>query len=101
MVVRLIVCALATWRLTNIIEQEEIGEPLRKIAGEYENDLGGLSYPDTFLGKLFGCFWCLSVWVGGIVTIMSEINLLLMYPFALSTLAIALRELWQEQIQSP
>ena len=66
----LLVAILATERLTSIVYREKIAEPLRYWIGERKDIHTGLdSFPDTFLGKLFACFWCLSVWVALLVTI--------------------------------
>jgi hypothetical protein len=46
-------------------------------------------YPNTMWGKLFECYWCLSVWVGILVTVIVVIDLWwLLLPFALSGGAI-------------
>ncbi len=86
-----IVAALATFRITSILHHEEIAAPFRKyfggvlIAEEW-------TYPDTFIGRLLGCFWCVSVWVGLFCSILVYIRPELLVPFALSTVAIGLYE---------
>lgn len=85
----LCVAALATWRITSILYREKIATPIRRWFGE-RNDVhtGMESYPDTFFGKLFSCYWCLSVWVGITVTFIWYGNPYFLLPFALSALAI-------------
>ncbi|HRO44515.1 DUF1360 domain-containing protein [Agriterribacter sp.] len=52
---QLVVCILATWRLTHLLSKEDgpfdIIYRLRKKAGA------------GFLGNLLDCFYCLSIWV--------------------------------------
>jgi len=49
-----------------------------------------------FLESLFSCVWCLSVWIGAILTLSAIINervtILLALPFALSAIAIFITE---------
>lgn len=92
----LIVGGLATWRLTSILHEEEIAAPVRKAIGivEYSDESPSYwTYPDTFIGKMFQCFWCLSVWVGGAITLLLHIFPRLSLPFALSSLAIGINYL--------
>lgn len=93
-----IVGMLAVWRITNIIQQEEIAEPLRRKLGvtESKDDPDYRIYPDNFIGKVLECFWCGSVWVGGVVTITLFIFPPLLLPFALSAGAILVKD-WLEQ----
>lgn len=93
MEITLIIAALAAWRITKAINEEKIGEGVRrKFAGEREDALGMLTYKDTFLAKLILCFWCLSFWVGVFCTLMVFIYPYFLYPFAISTAAIFLEE---------
>ena len=60
--VLLLLSVLTCWRITSILHDEEIAAPIRKwVGGEFLFD--EWVYPDTFVGHLFGCFWCLSMWV--------------------------------------
>lgn len=84
------ICLLATFRLTSIIYQEEIASFIRKYVGGYD----GISYPDNFIGQLFNCYWCLSVWVGAFVYGIYLLDATkILYPFALSAGAMFLYEL--------
>lgn len=87
-----IVTVLATWRITSILHHEEIAAPLRKWLGQ--DKLG--SYPATFWGRLYGCFWCLSVWTGAVCALILWLFPPLLAPFALSAGA-----LWIERLVNP
>lgn len=79
----LIIASLIVWRVTSFLYRERglfnIFGRLRNLLGIYqipkkENDI--ISYDlesDNELGKMFLCFWCLSVWVSlAYVLIMGE-----------------------------
>lgn len=86
---------LAVWRITNIVQREEIAAPVRKAVGimEIDNeDPDYWIYPDNFIGKVFHCFWCGSVWVGIAVTLLLILFPPLILPFALSAGAIIIKE---------
>ena len=92
---KLVVAVLATWRLSSLLVNEdgpfEMFDWLRKQIGVYltdENDV-----PLSFLGKLFECVWCISVWVGtGVLVIMYTRLWIVLIPFALSAGAIIIEE---------
>lgn len=67
-VATVIVCGLASWRLASLLHTEDAFGWLRKWIG-IGNDTEGYPaiYPDTFWGKVFGCFWCLTLFTSGIV----------------------------------
>lgn len=50
-----IVDVLATHRLTRLVVDDEVTEPVRQAV---------LSRSDGFWADLIGCRWCVSVWVG-------------------------------------
>lgn len=96
---------LATWRITSILQREEIASPIRRAVGAttYEPDDGDpdhFIYADNFIGKVFYCFWCGSVWGGIAVTILLLIFPPLILPFALSAGAIAFKH-WLEDFEPP
>jgi hypothetical protein len=64
-----LLCALVTWRVASLLHTEDAFEWLRRWIG-IENDERGYPtiYPQNFLGKLFHCFWCLSLVVSVPVT---------------------------------
>lgn len=89
-----LVAGLAVWRITNIIQKEEIASPVRQSLGVVEpdgEDPDYWIYPDNFVGKLLHCFWCGSVWIAGAVTILCILFPPLILPFALSALAILIK----------
>lgn len=92
--VYLVVGILATYRLTSLF-QREVGPFgmfvwIRKRFGVVHDALGfPHGYPDTMFGKLFECFWCLSVWAGALVALAILLGgWWLMLPLALSGGAI-------------
>jgi len=102
-----VIALLATERITSIIYREKIAAKIRYLAGERIDSATGLEiFPfieTRFIGKLFNCFWCLSVWVGLFVTLIWFIFPYALLPFALSYLAMVLDEMtinkWLEQTQ--
>ena len=89
----LVVAALASWRITNILYEEEITHPLRrKIGASQDEGTGTWSYPDTFIGRLWMCFWCLSIWVSVICSVLYIVEPRILLPFALSSVAIWMKE---------
>lgn len=91
----LLVGGLAVWRITSIVQREGIFRWPRKLIGITENDEGPDSwlYPDNFLGAVFACFWCGSVWVAGLVVVILYVFPPALLPFALSAVAIGLQHL--------
>jgi len=92
--VYLLIAILATYRLTSLLHREvgpfELMTRIRKRFG-IVHDFDGFphGYPDTMFGKLFECSWCLSVWSGGIVTVVMLLGgWWLLLPLALSGGAI-------------
>lgn len=86
------IAALATFRLTSILHEEEIARPIREKLQIQQNGQETV-YPDTFWGKLFSCFWCISVWVAFGVLCILELAPVILLPFALSTAAIWIKGL--------
>lgn len=94
-----LIAGLATWRITNIIQREEIASPVRRSLGVFEpdgEDPDHWIYPDNFIGKVLHCFWCGSVWVAGAMTVLCLIFPPLILPFAVSALAILVKT-WIER----
>ena len=63
----LLLCALATWRLSVLLVEErgpwDIMLGLRGRFGiTHDPDGKPISWPDG-IGALFGCVWCVSVWL--------------------------------------
>ena len=61
----LLLSGLATWRLTSLLHTEGAFEWLRKWIGIGHDDEGHPAvYPEHTLGKIFQCFWCLTLFAG-------------------------------------
>jgi hypothetical protein len=89
-----LIVALATWRLTSIIHREGIARFVRRLAGgKWDSTLEVTEYPDNFVGELFSCFWCLSVWVALLCTLTYFIFPPVLYILAASTVAILIERL--------
>lgn len=67
-----LICGLASWRLASLLHTEDLFEWLRKWIG-IEHDESGypFSYPTNLWGKIFDCFWCLSLVTSGLMTIVA------------------------------
>lgn len=97
----IIIMILAVWRLTSLLHTERgpfnIFVKIRtKFGVTHDNEHFPIGYPDTFIGNLIACYWCLSVWVaiGVWVTylLFPKVTLILYVPFAISAGAIILNE---------
>ena len=86
--IRLVVAALATWRLTTMLWYEfgplDVFLRLRTLVGAHEHP------PRGFWASLFACYWCLSVWVGLGCALVAWLWWYALIPFALSGAAILL-----------
>lgn len=93
----LVVYFIAIWRIANLFVSEagpwNIFRRIREWAG-IGHDNAGVPYmiPDGFMGQLFSCIWCFSIWVSFFVMTVwlfyPEWALKLCVPFALSGGAI-------------
>lgn len=86
----LIIACLACWRITSILHAEKIASPIRKLVGIIEDPSGEEMYPDHFLGQLFSCLWCLSVWIALVCLGFVLVFPYFLLPFAMSAVAIAI-----------
>lgn len=94
---RFMVMVMAVARVTRILVDETIAEPIRKAVGIYHNDAGKkITHDDTFLAQLLWCFWCTSVWISAAFVLVYALSPflfdILSIPFAVSWAAIALYE---------
>lgn len=66
MLTEAILIGLAAWRVASFLVNEDgpfnVSHRLRVRIGWVYDEYGGISRPDTFLGGLFSCVWCMSVW---------------------------------------
>lgn len=102
-IVYLLVGILATYRLTSLLHREagpfNMFVWVRERFGIIHDVLGfPHGYPDTMFGKLFECFWCLSVWSGtGVAVVLLLGGWWILLPFALSGGAILCVEAAEKQ----
>lgn len=81
---RFLVAALATWRLTSLLVAED--GPGHVFAW-WRKQVGTVG----FWAELFGCVWCLSVWIGLLMTVVALTPAWwLLWPLALSAVTISL-----------
>lgn len=71
----LIANCLATWRLTSLLVNEpgpyDVFGQFRDIVGIEYDELGRKIFTSE-LAKMFGCFWCCSIWVGILIAILRK-----------------------------
>lgn len=70
---------LATWRISSLFVHEKgpfhIFSILREAIGiQHDNDDNPYAYPSGFLGELFSCVWCFSIWIGIFLAILYFIS---------------------------
>ena len=88
---------LATWRISSLLADEDgpldIFLKFREKLGEYqeldsEGDVIDVM-PDRFVPQMFGCVWCISIWVGAVFFLLPPyLAQMIAFPFALSAGAI-------------
>jgi hypothetical protein len=93
---KFLIGCLATWRLAALLISDygpfDVFEKLRKRLGVYFQDEYGR--PNSLLGKLFSCMWCMSIWSGTLATLICMSPLWwLMVPFAFSAVAIVIENI--------
>ena len=86
-----LVSLLAGWRITQIINYEDIMEPVRDAIGI--DPLLDPEIQDTWLAQMISCFDCCSVWVGLVTTLVALIRPVLLLPFAFSAVAMLLEKI--------
>ncbi|WP_416151228.1 DUF1360 domain-containing protein [Salipaludibacillus sp. HK11] len=103
-----ILIGLAVFRLTHLFLYDKITEPLRflflkeeKIINEEGSDEWiyvakgrGLQ---KFIGEIFNCHWCLSVWISGFILVgflvLPQVTIYVIYLFAIAAVAVVLEEI--------
>lgn len=94
-----ILLSLATWRISNLLIHEDgpldVFARLRFLVG-VKYDEKSNTYGTNFVSILFSCIYCMSIWVGIIVTglfygFTSVLHF--MIPFALSAVSILIKEI--------
>ncbi len=95
-----LILALATWRITSLLVNEygpfNLLERMRYWLGvRYDEDLRRIG--TNVVAEAFTCVWCLSVWVGLVLSValyaMPVLSVWLLLPFALSAGAIVIDRL--------
>lgn len=95
-----LILALATWRITSLLVNEygpfNLLERLRyRLGVRYDESLQRIG--TNVVAEAFTCMWCLSVWVGMVLSIalyaMPVLSVWLFLPFALSAGAIVIERL--------
>ena len=93
----LLIAALATWRLTTLLVNEDgpldVLVKFRSLIG-IKWDAQSESYGTNFIAEAFTCVWCLSIWIGAVVAIFIAPTLIWYpaYALALSAAAIIIEE---------
>lgn len=66
----ILLCGLATWRFASLLHTEDAFEWLRSLVGIGNDEKGYPAvYPETFWGKVFHCFWCLTLAAGLVIVL--------------------------------
>lgn len=70
------VLPFVTWRVTSLLFDESPFDWLRKILkiDQSEEDSYKWAYPETSIAQTFSCFWCLSLWVSLLFSIILTIT---------------------------
>lgn len=94
----IVLIMLAAWRVTTFIRIEDgpwnVMRRLRVRIGIIHDAEGvPVGWPDTLLGNLFKCFWCLSFWTGLGMYLFWLLSPIIPLVFALSTGAIIVEEI--------
>ena len=103
MEVRLIVGALAAWRLALMLTREDgpfdVFERIRRVSGVYYTDECGR--PLTTFGRLLNCLWCTSMWTGTLTCVVVFTSIWpVLVPFAFSAVAVLIDtgvEQWRDR----
>jgi Protein of unknown function (DUF1360) len=73
----MLVCAFAGWRLTRALVEEDVGEPVRKWIGAWVWKIKVEDEPDpkappkwkTWIGDLVVCPYCVGWWMTAVITL--------------------------------
>jgi hypothetical protein len=78
-----ILMTLATYRLTRLLVVDNFPPILyvrEKLTGDEETNKPSLPWVPWWLEYLAGCYWCMSVWVAGGMTLAVTLSIGLPYP---------------------
>lgn len=92
-----LILALAVWRISSLLISEpgpwHIFERLRHAVGVRYHPETYERIASNTLSEMFTCIWCMSVWIGILLTVayylLPQVTTWLMLPLALSTAALA------------
>jgi len=102
-----ILIGLAVFRLTHLFLYDKITESLRLVFLYEEKVINGEEDIEwhyvtkgfgvkKFIGELFICHWCMSVWLSGMVIagylIFPQVFIVIIYIFSIAALAVILEE---------
>lgn len=101
----LLLLALATWRLTNLLTDEQgpfdMFVHMRHKLGVRKNAQNE-NYGITELGKLFSCIWCLSPWIGLLFSVVYYLRrgvaIAITLPLSLSALALLYQKILRGKV---
>lgn len=89
----------ASWRLSNLLVEEEgpgnIFVKIRKVMGVYYDEYSQ-KQTTGWLGDLFSCVWCMSVWVSFILVSLDKwrfFHQYLVLPLGLSGMVVVVHKL--------
>jgi len=99
--INVVILSLATWRISSLLVDEdgpfEIFMKLRNLVG-VKFDAEGYVYGSNELSKQFVCLWCMSLWVGILLSIIYFLlpwTIYVFMGFAFSTVSIWIdRRIW-------
>ena len=91
-----ILIGLAAWRISWFFYSEDgpfgIAKKIRRLIGFDEKDQA----PQTFLGELFDCVWCMSIWAAMMLSLLlyffPEAGIFICVSFGASTIVIIINE---------
>ena len=97
----LLLSGLATWRLASLLHTEDMFEWFREGIGiGHDEDRHPIMYPETLLGRIFRCFWCLtlvvSVFISVTIALAAGLSIYWALPLWLASSAFAIY--WEKQI---
>lgn len=75
--------ALTTYRITRLLVVDNFPPILwarTKLTGEEDEGVPAASWVPWWLSYLAGCYWCMSVWVAGVMTLAVALTVGLPYP---------------------
>lgn len=98
---KLILIAMATWQIVEIVRHGSIADGLRGLMEVWESDDSAVR---RFVSRLVICPFCLSVWAAGLCTVASYTGLLgetFLYAMAGSRAANFLNDIFHDITRTP